>query len=173
MISDRPLVFHWRQPGSEKAGRAGLAALGIVLVAIAIVFWFSFPAGTFTKIDWVKAWEKLRIKPSTLVEFTLYLVAIMVFMFGHVVHKRHARLTIETDTLSYTSGLPFIGRWLDWTLDIEAVRRNALPMQVIGVAIGPQPTNNYRLSWGKDNSKEFDPLHGTCPVQCPRRAWPR
>ena len=172
MISDRPLVFHWRQPDSDKARRAGPAALGMMLVAIAIVFWFSFPAGILTKIDWVKvwveAWEKLRIKPSTLVEFTLYLVAITVFMFGHVLHKRRARLTLGTNTLGYSSGLPFIGRWLDWTLDIEAVRRNALPMQVIGVAIGPQPTNNYRLSWGKGQFERIRPAAWHLPGSVPQ-----
>ena len=68
---------------------------------------------------------------------------------GQAAHKKRARLILEPDTLRYTSGLPLLGRWLDWTLDLAAVRSNKLQLHLASIAMGPQPTYNYRLPWGK------------------------
>lgn len=167
MTMDKPLIFHWRQPGIAQARRSLPAVLGIAAVAIAVVFWVWFPVELLTQIDWAQAWKKLLAKPFIFAEPALYLLAMMFFLGGHVVHTKQARLTLETDSLRYTSGLPLLGRWLDWTLDLEAVRVNKLPLQLAGVAMGPQPTNNYRLSWGKGQVKQLRPAAWHLPNQAP------
>ena len=149
MLTDKPLVFHWRQPGKVPAGRSGLMVLGIAGLGIALVFLLWVPSGILSQIDWSKAWQKLLAKSAVFWEPALYLLAMVFFLGGHVVHTKQARLTLQTDTLRYASGLPFLGRWLDWTLDLEAVRSTKLVLQLECVAMAPQPTYNYRLSWSR------------------------
>ena len=167
MMIDKPLIFHWRQPGRAPAQRTGWVALGIAAVAIAAVLWVWFPVEILTQIDWPKLWEKLLAKPFKFAELVLILLAPMFLVGGHVVHTKQARLTLYTDTLRYASGLPLLGRWLDWTLDLDAVRANKLPLQLAGVAMGPQPTNNYRLSWGPGQLRQLRPAAWYLPQQAP------
>ena len=162
---DKPLIFHWRQPGIAQARRSGWVALGIAAIAIAAVLWVWFPI--LTEIDWPKLWEKPLAKPFKFAELVLILLAPMFLVGGHVVHTKQARLTLHTDTLRYASGLPLLGRWLDWTLDLDAVRANKLPLQLAGVAMGPQPTNNYRLSWGPGQLRQLRPAAWYLPQQAP------
>ena len=157
MMIDKPLIFHWRQPGKMQAQRSGRVVLGVAALGIAVVLWLLFPTAILSQIDWSKAWQNLLAKSAVLWELALYPLAMVFFLGGHVVHTKHARLTLQADTLRYTSGLPLLGPWLDWTLDLEAVRTHRLPLELAGVAMGPQPTNNYRLSWGKGQVKQLRP----------------
>ena len=149
MMTDKPLVFHWRRPGKVQTDRFSLRVLGIAGLAIALVFWLWLPSGILSQIDWSQAWQKLLAKSAVFWEPALYLLGMVFFFGGHVVHTKQARLTLQTDTLRYASGLPLLSRWLDWTLDLEAVRSDKLALHLKGVAMGPQPTYNYLLSWGK------------------------
>ena len=164
---DKPLIFHWRQPGKVQADRSSRMVMGIAALGIAGVIWLWFPTEIFAQIDWTKAWQKLMAKPAALFEPALYLLGMVVFLVGHVVHTKQARLTLQTDALVYTNGLPLLGRWLDWTLDLAAVRANKFPLQLAGVALGPQPTNSYRLSWGIGQVKQLRPAAWYLPNQPP------
>lgn len=164
---DRPLIFHWRQPGKMQAQRSGRVVLGVAALGIAVVLWLLFPTAILSQIDWSKAWQNLLAKSAALWELALYPLAMVFFLGGHVVHTKHARLTLQADTLRYTSGLPLLGPWLDWTLDLEAVRTHKLPLELAGVAMGPQPTNNYRLSWGKGLVRQLRPAAWHLPDQAP------
>ena len=166
-MADKPLVFHWRQPGIAQARRFGWVALGIAAIAIAAVLWLWFPVEILAQIDWSQVWKKILAKPFFFAELVLYLLAPMLFLGGQIVHTNRARLTLHTDTLCYASGLPLLGRWLDWTLDLEAVRANKLPLKLVGVAMGPQPTNNYRLSWGPAQLRQLRPAAWHLPHQAP------
>jgi uncharacterized RDD family membrane protein YckC len=46
------------------------------------------------------------------------------------------------------SGVPVLGQWLDWTLDLNAIRRNNVTLKVMGAPLGAYPLHIYRLSWG-------------------------
>lgn len=166
-MMDKPLIFHWRQPGVAGAQPLGFLALGIAAVAIAAMLWLWYPIFILTHIDWAQVWKKILDKPFFFAELVLFLLAPLFLVGGHVVHTRQARLTLQTDTLRYASGLPLLGRWLDWTLDLDAVRANKLPLKLAGVAMGPQPTNNYRLSWGPAQLRQLRPAAWHLPDQSP------
>lgn len=91
----------------------------------------------------------------------------MAMLGGQAAHKKRARLLLEPNTLRYASGVPLLGQWLNWTLDLEAVRTNKLPLHLAGVALGPQPANNYRLSWGMGQVKQLRPAARHLPNRTP------
>ena len=167
MMVDKPLIFHWRQPGKVQPVRSIGMVLGIAGLGIALVIWLWVPNAMLSQIDWSKAWQNLLAKSAVHWGPALSLLAMVFFLVGHVVHTKRARLTLEADTLRYASGLPLLGRWLDWTLDLEAVRANKLPLQLAGAALGPTPTNNYRLSWGRGQVKQLRPAAWHLPGQAP------
>ena len=167
-MAGKPLVFHWRQPGKVQTERSIFVLMGVVTLAIAGAFWLWFPTAILTQIDWPKAWQNLMAKSAVLWEIALYPLAMVFFLGGHVVHTKQARLALEADTLRYASGLPLLGRWLDWTLDLEAVRSDKLVLHLEGVAMGPQPTYQYRLSWGKGLfARQVRPAAWHLPNQTP------
>lgn len=52
MMIDKPLVFHWRQPGERHAQRFSLVLSGFAAVGIALVSWLLLPPGSLASIDW-------------------------------------------------------------------------------------------------------------------------
>jgi hypothetical protein len=167
MMIDKPLIFHWRQPGERNARRLSLALLGFAAVGIVAVFWLLLPPGLLASVDWTKAWQKLLARPVEFGQLILAPLGVMAVLGGQAAHKKRARLILETDTLQYSSGLPVLGPLIDWTLDLKAVRANKLPLQLTGVAMGPQPANNYRLSWGMGQVKQLTPAAWHLPDQAP------
>lgn len=162
-----PLIFHWRQGQDERGRRFDLAVLGIALIAMLVGIWvlFPFPIEIFAKIDWSGFWKKVLHSPEGLVKGVLVPLIALLVLWAQVVHKKRARLTLDIDTLRYSSGVPVLGRWLDWTLDLETLRSNKLSLTVIGEAYGAQPLKCYRLAWGVGQLRQLRPTAWYLPDQ--------
>lgn len=167
MMIDKPLIFRWRQPGERHAHRSGVVLMGFLAVGIIFVFDQLIPAEVWARFDWTVVWQKLLARPYEFAKFILASLGAIVMLGGLAAHKKRARLILEPDTLRYSCGLPLLGRWLDWTLDLEAVRANRLPLQLAGVAMGSQPVNNYTLSWRKVPAKRLRLAAWHLPNQVP------
>ncbi|MES2609454.1 MAG: hypothetical protein V4679_04390 [Pseudomonadota bacterium] len=91
------------------------------------------------------AWQ--RSDPQRLAFQGLQLLLFLVIVLGLALHRRRARLVLDGQSLRYTSGLPIVWRWLDWQLDLEALRSGAVAWQLQGAPVPANPLSTLRLTW--------------------------
>ncbi len=158
MVMDS-LVFHIRAANSQSGLRLVYAGIAILVLVPFVLIWFIFPGAIemLGKTDWSVVWRKIVDK--TRLEFVLNLLVPLGMVLGITLYKRNARLFLDDGTLRYTSGLPFLGRWLDWHLDLHAIRANALFFKLAGTPMGTGPMHLFRLTWGEgfNNIKQLRP----------------
>lgn len=160
-----PLVFHWKNEELDKflkfSSLVGLILLGITSLILLI----SIPSGFFSQIDWGEIGRKLLLKPGSLLAISLHLVLGITTYFMLTEHQKNARLTLDDNTLSYSSGLPLLRRWLDWRLDLEDIRSKKIKLRFSGNELGAQPVLLYRLSWGISGLRQIRPAAWILPNQ--------
>ena len=160
-----PLVFHWKNEELDKflkfSPLVGLILLGIT----SLILLTSIPSGFFSQIDWGEIGRKLLLKPGSLLAISLHLVLGITTYFMLTKHQKNARLTLDDNTLSYSSGLPLLRRWLDWRLDLEAIRSGKIKLRFSGNELGAQPVLMYRLSWGISGLRQIRPAAWILPNQ--------
>lgn len=157
---------------------AALFLAFLALAAVAMVFWLSpVTWAAVSAIDWSQVWQKAEQAPAKLVPLMLYsLVAVVVIGARHV-HTNRARLILDEHALRYRSGLPMVARWLDWTLDLDAVRSQALPLHPVIHPRGAHALRFYAVTWGSARSKgalgpQFRPASWYVPGQAEVRPAP-
>lgn len=150
MLKNAPIIFQLRDVNGLRDQRLAFVLFGILVLVTMVTLWLIFPISfeMLGKIDWSAVWKKTLNNPDALVELVLRGVVPVVALVGLFAHKRNARLTLDNDELRYTSGIPLIGRWLDWCLDLKAIRSNTLSFKLAGTPMGAQPMHLYRLTWG-------------------------
>jgi len=148
------LVFHWRPASSPLPKSAALFLAFFALAAVGMVLWLSPTTwAALSSIDWPWVWQKAVQAPGKLVPLMLYsLVAVVVIGVRHV-HTNRARLILDDHTLHYRSGMPIVKRWLDWSLDLDAVRSLALPLRPVINPRGAHALRFYAVTWGTARSK--------------------
>lgn len=168
-MKNATLIFHFRDAKALRDQGFAYVLLGILFLATLLTFWLILPFSfeDMAKIDWSVAWKNFLNKPDALVELTLRGVLPLVVLLGLYAHKKHARLTLDDQALIYTSGIPIIGRWLDWNLDLKAIRSNTLSFKLAGMPMGAQPIHLYRLTWGTgfNDLKQLRPAMWHLPDQ--------
>jgi hypothetical protein len=169
MSVDAPLVFHWNDPLQERMEQAGVVFATVMLATIPIIFFYSFPLELLAKVDWRDIWQKMSEKPTTVVKILSLIVAFPlcfgVAIWAQKAHKRNARVLIDDTTVRYVSGIPWIGKWIDWTWDLEAIRTNKLVLKVVNIPLNSQPLRTCRLSWGQFINKQMRPYVWQLPGQ--------
>lgn len=95
----------------------------------------------------------------------LQMAAVCVAVGVAMALPRRARLVLTDDRLSYHAGLPLMARWLDWTLDLNAVRQGAVGLQWAGAPMGRHPEALYRLTWGAGGLRGVRPAAWHVPGQ--------
>jgi hypothetical protein len=166
-----PLVFRCQQPGETQWWRIGqwpvlLFFTVLLVLALLALIWILLPSReVLAHVDWSAVWQKMLNKPAKLVELGVCLFFGPLALWAQMQQKKHARLTLSARTLQYASGLPLLGRWLDWSLDLDAVRADKLALRLSGVAMGAQPLRNYRLTWGVGSLRQLRPAAWYLPGQ--------
>ncbi|MBB6561805.1 hypothetical protein HNP48_004499 [Acidovorax soli] len=156
-----PLVFHARDyhtgTAAQRAQRRRLGrVVGIVLVmvlAVSLVMAVATLVGaTAQPFPWqmlasrsAAAWQ--RADPLRLVFHALQLLLLLALVLGLALHRRRARLVLDNQSLRYTSGLPVVWRWLDWQLDLGALRSGAVSWQLAGAPVPANPLATLRITW--------------------------
>lgn len=151
-----PLVFHWKTLEHKPAVKI-LQGIGVVFVIAAMaILWFLLPPLNLGKIDWSAAWRRWVDMPGSYMIFIYPIVGGIVFWLQKI-HYKYARLIVDNDSMRYESGVPLISRWLDWSLDLNAVRIKKIKLQISGNKLGPHPILLYRVSWGVGNVRQVRP----------------
>jgi hypothetical protein len=161
MSMDAPLVFHWSDPLQERMERVAYLGIALLFLAIPIMLFFIFPMEKIAKMDWVNIWQKLSQKPLLLAQtgafLVLYPFGFGIAMWAQKTHKKRARIWLDDESVRYVSGLPWIGKWIDWTWDLEAIRSKKLVLKVVNIPLNGQPLRMCRLSWGQFVNKQMRP----------------
>jgi hypothetical protein len=142
------LVFYWRNAVDARNTRIVYALLAVICVVVVASIWTIFPKEVWAKFDATQLLHKLLNTPEGLIKGVLLPVVGLVVLWAQASYKKNARLILDDDTLSHVSGVPVVGQWLDWTLDLNAIRRNNVTLKVMGAPLGAYPLHIYRLSWG-------------------------
>jgi hypothetical protein len=159
-----PLVFHWKNLQHEPTIKV-TRSVGAALIICALgILWFFLPPLHLEKIDWASAWRKFLDKPGTMMILFYPVVGGCFFLFQSI-HRKRARLLVDGDTMRYTSGLPLLSHWFDWSLDLNAIRSKKLKLQLSGNKLGYHPILLYRLSWGVGNIRQMRPAAWFLPNQ--------
>lgn len=101
------------------------------------------------------------------------------------VHRRglrDGRLTLSPDQLQFSSGVPWLRTWIDWTLRLDELRAGRPPLRLQTPALGSHALWMIRLAWGVSGRHSVQPaawcLQGdpsqaarTPPAQPPHRPW--
>lgn len=135
-----PLIFHWRDATGPLSKVGVWLTFAIAVVIIAVYLWsFSIPWSSW---PWKAIWQRFLDSPGKFVGLSLlYSTIPLVTSVVVVLRKRYARLTLDDRWLSYNCGLPILSKWLDWTLDLDAVRSEQLKL-----GLAPNPAGSYALS---------------------------
>ncbi len=156
-----PLVFRTREyrtgSAAQRTQRRRLAwVAALVLTAVLAVTLVMVVASLVTAPGQPFQWQVLasrsataaqRLNPQSLVVPGLQLLLFLAVILGVALHLRRARLVLDDQSLRYTSGLPLVWRWLDWTLDLEALRSGAVSWQLQGAPVPVNPLSALRLTW--------------------------
>lgn len=158
-----PLVFRARDyhtgSAEQRAQRRWLGwVVGVVLAVVLVVSLamvvVSLVTATGQPFQWqilstrtAAAWQ--RLDPERLLFHGLQLVLLLVLVLGVALHRARARLVLDAQSLRYTSGLPVVSRWLDWQLDLDALRSGAIQWQLSGAPVPANPLASLRLTWHK------------------------
>lgn len=158
------LVFHWKNQDVDKVLKY-LPFVGVILLGmIPLIIWIAFPNEVLRQIDWSEMGRKL-LKPDFLLANFLYLTIWCIAHYMLAKHQKNARLTLGDNTLSYSSGLPFLSRLFDWDLDLEAIRSKKLKLRLAGRKYGKKPLLLYRFSWGVSGFRQTRPAAWVLPNQ--------
>ena len=118
------------------------------MVAAALLLLFPVAAVSPGAIDWPLAWQSLLEKPGKLFVPIFYLLIVLPVTIASQKRLRNARLILDDRTLRYQSGLPFVSRWLDWSLDLNAIRSQQLAFRVVVLPGGSLSPQLYTVAWG-------------------------
>ena len=165
MQQNQPLVFHWKNQDIDKVLKFAPFVGVILLGMIPLIIWLGFPKEVLRQINWNEMGRKLLQKPDFLLVNFLYITVGITANFMLSKHQKNARLNLDDNTLSYSSGLPFLRRWFDWQLDLEAMRSKKLKLRLTGRKYGKQPLLLYRFSWGFSGFRQMRPAAWVLPNQ--------
>jgi hypothetical protein len=142
-----PQIFHWREPISTLQKKVRWLVMAVALVGVVAIVWTSpLSWATIKAVDWYAVWQKMARAPDQLIRLALCPVFALLAIGGPILHKRRARLTLNERTLSYRSGLPVLQKWLDWTLDLDAIRSKQLTLRQQADPRGM--VRFYCVTWG-------------------------
>jgi hypothetical protein len=147
MLKNAPLTFHWHDAVGDRQQRAAYWLLAATIMTIVISFYLIFPKDAWVKFDWMHFGGKIITTPEGIIKGMVMPLIWIVVLWVQSTHKKNARLILENSTLSYVSGVPFAAKWLNWTLDLDAIRSEQLTFKVFGVPLGFRPLHSYGLSW--------------------------
>lgn len=156
-----PLVFRARDyhtgSAAQRAQRRRLAwVTGVILVAVLAISLGMVLVSVVTAPGQPFQWQVLasrsatawqRSDPHRLAFQGLQLLLFLMIVLGLALHRRRARLVLDGQSLRYTSGLPLVWRWLDWQLDLDALRSGAVAWQLQGAPVPANPLSALRLTW--------------------------
>jgi hypothetical protein len=77
-------------------------------------------------------------------------------------------LVLDEHTLSYCSGLPVLQKWLDWTLDLDALRAQRLTFRLLANPRGFHSLQFYGVTWGPEAgafARQLRPANWCLPDQ--------
>jgi hypothetical protein len=131
----------------SKTGRWILTT--VLVVAIALVM-RTFPV-PWAAMDWHAIWQKLIHTPDKRIGFLFYCVVGLVVIAVSHLYKICCRLSLDGRWLRFSSGLPFVSQWLDWALDLDAIRSQQLEFRVAPNPGGAQALRFYALTWTTSN----------------------
>lgn len=174
-----PLVFRARDyhtgSATQRAQRRWLGWLvGVVLVVVLAVSLVmavaTLVSASAQPFPWqmlasrsVAAWQ--RADPVRLVFHALQLLLLLTLVLGLAVHRRRARLVLDGQSLRYASGVPVVWRWLDWHLDLDALRSGAVSWQLTGAPVPANPLATLRLTWKGGSRLGLSPARWYLPGQ--------
>lgn len=103
--------------------------------------------------DWPWMWHKATQTPGKLVPLILYAAVAVLAVGARQVYKNRARLILDEHALHHRSGMPVLSRWLDWSLDLDAVRSQALSFSPVVNPRGAHALRFYAVTWGTARSR--------------------
>jgi hypothetical protein len=164
-----PLTFHWHDPQQERMERVIYWILPLLLLVIPASLFVSFLLVQPATTDWNNVWLKMLEKPAGLF-YILGLLVLMPLMLGiafwaQKIHRKNASVLIDDTTVRYVSGMPWIGKWMDWTWNLEAIQSRKFVLQVVNIPLNSQPLRMCRLSWGQFVNKQMRPYAWQLPGQ--------
>lgn len=172
-----PLIFRPRDyhtgSAAQRAQRrrlawmAGVALIAVLAVSLGMVV-MGLVTGPGQPFQWqvlarrsASAWQ--RSDPLRLVFHGLQLLLFLLIVLGLAWHRRRARLVLDGQSLRYASGLPLVWRWLDWQLDLNALRSGAVTWQLQGVPVPANPLSALRLTWKRGARLGLSPARWYLP----------
>jgi hypothetical protein len=169
MSTHTPLVFHWSDPFQERMERVAYVGIALLFLAIPIMLFFIFPMEKLITTEWLSIWQKLSQKPLLLAQtgafLVLYPLGFGIAMWAQKTHKKRARIWLDDESVRYVSGLPWIGKWIDWTWDLESIRSKKLVLKFVNIPLNSNPLRMCRLSWGQFVNKQMRPFVWQLPGQ--------
>jgi hypothetical protein len=154
------LVFHWRESATPMSKTGMLLTIAFGLAALLFVVWLvPFAWDTGSTGDSLSIVRKLERAPVQLFQLLLYPVAGVVFLAVAFVVRPRMRLRLDVLTLRYCSGVPFLSKWLDWTLDLDSIRSGAVVLRLVSAAPvasglgGELAMRTYAVTWMAQGSK--------------------
>lgn len=149
-----PLIFRWRPASSAVPQSVALILAIFAVAAMGIAFWLLPNTGAaVSSIDWPWMWQKAAQAPGKLVPLMLYSAAAVVAIGMRHMYKNRARLILDEHALRHRSGMPVLNRWLDWSLDLDAVRSQALSLSPVIHPRGGHALRFYAVTWGTARSR--------------------
>jgi len=172
-----PLVFQARDyhtgTAAQRTQRRRLGwVVGAVLVAVLAVSLAMVLASLVTAPGQPFQWQVLASRSATawqrmdsqrLVFHALQLLLLLSIVLGLALHRKRARLVLDDQSLRYTSGLPVVWRWLDWQLDLQALRSGAVQWKLGGAPVPANPLSTLRLTWSKGARLGLSPARWYLP----------
>ena len=133
----------------------GLCVAGMLVLLVQL--YRMFPPEAWRAALTATAREKRLISGWHLLELSLWLLAAAIALWHQTYFKRRARLLLDEHQLRLESRVPWIGRWLDWTLPLEDVRSRKTILQIRGVAMGSNALDLFNVGWGLSGLHRFSP----------------
>lgn len=153
-------VFYYKTHALFSTPNGGLSKLTKVLflflcllicLTLFIAFWLAtaekhpdFAERTVVIVQFFAHNKKLQLW------LILYLAKILglAWLLGQVFRVQAGqRLKLTDNWLHYESGIPWLGRWLDWQLDLETIRKGDQPLYWLRAGGLFQPESGYFLGW--------------------------
>lgn len=163
------LVFHWSDPLLERMERMVYFLMALLFLSIPIVLFYIFSKTQLSSADWLAIWQKLSQKPLDFVKLVAFLVLCPLLVCAPIwmqkTHKKRARLYLDDEAARYVSGIPGVGRWIDWTWDLDAIRSKKFALQGVSLPFQGQPLRMCQLSWGLIITKKMRPYVWRLPGQ--------
>ncbi len=141
------LTFYLRPPKTTQpptGSNAPIALfLGLAALAVSVLFLWLLVATD----HWQDIVPRAHSSSSRFVFPVLYTFVIVPRAVAILLRQRFARLVLDDHSLRYESGLPYVHRWLDWSLDLDAIRSRALSLREIARPEADRSTRWYLLGW--------------------------